>query len=119
MSRIRSTDTKAEVALRRALWAEGVRGYRLHGRLPGRPDLVFSRARLLVFVDGGFWHGHPHYFTPGKSGAYWDRKIAGNVARDARNRRRLRRLGWRVMRVWDFDVERDPTEAARRVLSRL
>lgn len=116
MSRIRSRDTKAEVALRKALWAMGVRGYRLYDRrLPGRPDIVFGPARLAVFVDGGFWHGHPRFRRNGKSGDYWDAKIAGNVARDRRNRRRLRRLGWQVVRLWDFDVLRDPPDAARRV----
>lgn len=80
MARIRSRDTKPELALRRALHAAGVRGWRLHRRdLPGRPDLAFGPARLAVFVDGAFWHGHPDYFTPGKSGAYWDAKMARNT----------------------------------------
>jgi DNA mismatch endonuclease (patch repair protein) len=77
--------------------------------------LAFSRPRVAVFVDGRFWHGHPRYFTPGKSGAYWDRKIARNKARDASVSAALRRSGWIVLRFWDFAVEKDPDRVARRV----
>jgi DNA mismatch endonuclease (patch repair protein) len=73
MARIRARDTKPELLLRRALFASGVRGWRLHVRdLPGKPDLAFRRWKVAIFVDGCFWHGHPDFFTPGKSGAYWD-----------------------------------------------
>src|SRR3954469_23963555 len=66
MSRIRRRDTKPELALRRALWRAGLRGYRVDKKtLPGRPDVAWGRARLAVFVDGAFWHGHPSAFTPG------------------------------------------------------
>jgi DNA mismatch endonuclease (patch repair protein) len=120
MSRIRSQNTRAEIALRRSLSAMGVRGYRLYdSRLPGRPDLVFVRARLAVFVDGGYWHGHPRFFKPGKSGTYWDAKIVGNMRRDRRVRRRIRSAGWGVMRLWDFDVLKNPDRAAQRVVRRL
>jgi DNA mismatch endonuclease, patch repair protein len=120
MSRIRSKNTRGELALRHALTQAGVRGYRVNDRrLPGKPDLVFGRSRLVVFVDGGYWHGHPRFFTAGKSGAYWDEKIAGNVRRDLRVRRRIRAAGWRVMRLWDFRVLSDPGHAAARVARRL
>ena len=66
MARIRSRDTKPELALRRALYAAGVRGWRCHNRqLPGKPDIAFTRWRVAVFVDGRFWHGLPDYFTFG------------------------------------------------------
>src|SRR5687767_6028947 len=69
MARIRSRNTGPELALRRALHAAGVRGWRCHAKhLPGKPDLAFTRWRVAVFVDGCFWHGHPDFFTPGKSG---------------------------------------------------
>lgn len=116
MSRVRGFDTKPELLLRRELWKRGLRGWRLHRRdLPGTPDLVFSRARLVVFVDGAFWHGHPRYLREGRSGPYWDQKIDANRRRDRRSRTRLRRLGWRVVRLWDFEVIRDPARAADRV----
>src|SRR6478672_1299765 len=106
MARIRSRDTQPELRLRRALHAEGVRGWRCHAKeLPGKPDLAFTRCRVAVFVDGCFWHGHPDFFTPGKSGAYWDAKIARTKERDRLANEALAAAGWTVLRFWDFEVE--------------
>jgi DNA mismatch endonuclease (patch repair protein) len=106
MSRIRSKDTKPELVLRRALWSAGLRGWRVHARaLPGRPDIAFTRRRVAVFVDGCFWHGHPDFFTRGKSGAYWDNKIERTKARDVAANAALAEAGWTVIRLWDFEVE--------------
>jgi DNA mismatch endonuclease (patch repair protein) len=108
MSRIRSKDTKPEIALRQALFAAGVRGWRCHPKgVPGKPDLAFRRTKLAVFVDGRFWHGHPDYFTFGKSGDYWDRKIARTQERDRLADEALNAAGWRVLRFWDFEIEDD------------
>ena len=108
MSHIRARDTKPELALRRALFATGVRGWRCHVRgLPGKPDLTFTRWKVAVFVDGRFWHGHPDFFTPGKSGTYWDAKIARTKERDRQANEALRDAGWRVLRLWDFEVEQN------------
>jgi DNA mismatch endonuclease (patch repair protein) len=116
MARIRSKDTKPELALRRALWAAGVRGWRCHPKtVPGKPDIAFTRARVAVFVDGRFWHGHPDYFTPGKSGEYWDKKIARTQERDRLANAALRAAGWRVLRFWDFEVERELFGCVERV----
>jgi DNA mismatch endonuclease (patch repair protein) len=116
MARIRARDTTPELALRRALFAAGLRGWRCHvPSLPGRPDLAFTRWRLAVFVDGRFWHGHPDYFTPGKSGAYWDAKIARTQERDRHANEALHAMDWAVLRIWDFEVEADPVYCATRV----
>jgi DNA mismatch endonuclease (patch repair protein) len=118
MSRIRSKDTKPELLLRRALWAGGVRGWRLHLKsIPGRPDLAFTRHRVAVFVDGRFWHGHPDFFTPGKSGAYWDAKIERTQERDRLANEALAAAGWNVLRFWDFEVETDLEDCVERVLA--
>jgi DNA mismatch endonuclease (patch repair protein) len=120
MARVKARDTGPELALRRALYAAGVRGWRCHRRgLPGRPDLAFGRARLAVFVDGGFWHGHPSKYWPGRSGAYWDEKIARNQARDRQVDMQLSAIDWEALRLWDFEVDRDPAGAAERVLGAL
>lgn len=117
MARVRGRDTGPEIALRRALHAAGVRGWRCHRKdLPGRPDLAFGRARVAVFVDGGFWHGHPTKWWPGRSGPYWDAKIEGNIARDRRADVELESMDWRVLRLWDFEVEKDLDGAVKRVL---
>ena len=117
MARVKATDTGPEVALRKALYALGARGWRCHrSALPGKPDVAFGRARVAVFVDGAFWHGHPSKYWPGRCGPYWDKKIARNRERDRDVDSRLRTLGWRVIRLWDFEIEPDPEPAARRVL---
>lgn len=116
MGRIKRRDTKPELILRRALWALGVRGWRCdRGDLPGRPDVAFGPAKVAVFVDGAFWHGHPSKYKTGQSGEFWDRKITENVARDRRTELELAELGWAVIRLWDFEVLRDPVEVASRV----
>jgi DNA mismatch endonuclease (patch repair protein) len=108
MSRIRRRDTRPELLLRRTLWAAGIRGYRVDdSRLPGRPDITWTRHRVAVFVDGAFWHGHPSQYKPGQHGAYWDDKIRRNVERDRAADAALAELGWAVVRLWDFDVRRN------------
>lgn len=120
MARVKSHDTGPELTLRRALYDAGVRGWRCHRKtLPGCPDIAFGRTRVAIFVDGGFWHGHPKKWWPGRSGPYWDAKIERNIARDRRVDAELADLGWRVMRLWDFDVVRDPAHAARTVIEKL
>jgi len=120
--RNRSRDTKAEMTLRKELWRRGLR-YRLHASdLPGKPDLVFRRARVAVFCDGDFWHGRGwrrrrQKLAGGSNAAYWTAKIASNVSRDRRNTRLLRTAGWTVLRLWETDVLRDVEMIAARVAS--
>ena len=119
MSAVRQRDTKPEVKLRRALYAAGVRGWRCHFPAPGRPDLSWPALKLAVFVDGAFWHGHRSRHKPGRSGSYWDLKIAGNVARDRRVDGELEDQGWCVVRIWDFEVEREASASVQTVKNRL
>lgn len=107
MARIRGKDTGPEVALRQALWRSGLR-YRLGMRIEGaRPDLVFPGARLVVFVDGCFWHGCPlHYVRPRSREDFWALKLASNTDRDRRQTTLLRSRGWRVIRIWEHELER-------------
>jgi len=115
MSRIRSTGTRPERMLGSALHGRGFR-YRKHVKgLPGRPDLVFAQYGVVVFVDGDFWHGWQFPRWESKLKPYWRQKIAGNRARDRRQHQALRRLGWRVMRVWEHEINRDVDAAAERV----
>ena len=116
MSRIRGVDTGPELALRHCLHAMGYR-YRLHpSGVPGRPDVVFPRDRLVVFVHGCFWHGCPKHYSPPRSRArFWRRKLLENRRRDARVRRELKRSGWSLIEFWEHEVESDPARRAQEV----
>ncbi len=118
MARIRSRDTKPEIRLRKALWAAGCR-YRLYYDLPGRPDIVFIRERLAVFVDGCFWHGCPlHYSAPRTREDFWKSKLRKNVLRDMAADDALASENWRVIRIWQHDLVR-PEPAVRHILDLL
>lgn len=117
MQRQRRRDTKPELKIRQLLHAAGFR-YRVDAPLPvpgvrRRADLLFSRVRVAVFVDGCFWHRCPQHATSPKSNAnWWQAKIDRNVARDADTDRRLGEAGWRVVRIWEHTP---PAEAADRI----
>ena len=114
MSKIRSSDTKAEIALRRCLWNEGIR-FRLRPKLPGKTDIVFPSMRVVIFVDGCFWHKCPKHFRGPKSKIdYWEPKIARNVTRDKKISRALRKNGWKVLRFWEHDVNKDLEKCRKR-----
>ena len=116
MARVKSRNTGPELLLRRALFAAGVRGWRCNRKdLPGKPDVAFGPARVAVFVDGGFWHGHPSKWWPGRSGDYWDTKIARNMERDAHNNESLAADGWQVLRFWDFELDKHPEDAVKEI----
>lgn len=120
MSRVKNKNTAPELLLRKTLHAAGLRGWRCHKRdLPGTPDIVFTRWKLAVFVDGAFWHGHPSHYRPGQSGAFWDRKIEKNRQRDDEVNRLLSDQGYAVFRVWDFEIEKDPVDVVRRISEQL
>jgi DNA mismatch endonuclease (patch repair protein) len=116
MSSIRGADTRPERLLRTTLWRNGIRGFRCHWPAPGgRIDVAFTRWKVAVFVDGSFWHGHPSKWQPGRWNGYWDEKIKRNIARDERQNSALAEAGWRVVRLWDFEVEHDPDAVAETV----
>lgn len=116
MASIRSANTRPERMLRSALWRYGARGFRCHWPGPGgRIDIAFVGRRVAVFVDGSFWHGHPSKWQPGRWQGYWDEKIRRNVARDRAQDAALAEAGWAVLRVWDFEVDQDPSGVAGRV----
>ena len=116
MAAVRSADTGPELQLRRALYAAGVRGWRCHyKRVRGKPDLAWPSLRIAVFVDGAFWHGHPSRHKIGRSGSYWDEKIARNVERDREIDAALRDDGWTVVRAWDFEIARELATVVERV----
>jgi DNA mismatch endonuclease (patch repair protein) len=112
MSLVRGRDTQPELRVRRALHAAGLR-YRLHAKgLPGKPDLLFRRRRLAVFVHGCFWHQHPDPACrlarmPKSRTEFWGPKLRGNRSRDERVKIALEQAGWRVIEVWECQTKPD------------
>lgn len=100
--------------MRKVLWAAGVR-YRLGYRLVGRPDLVFVKERIALFVDGCFWHSCPKHFNLPKNNApFWAKKLSRNVERDTEVTHALREAGWTVIRIWEHTLKAElPSTAAR------
>ena len=116
MSRIRGKNTGPELALRRALWAAGIRGYRLHHKSAGNADIAFISKRIAVFVDGCFWHGCPiHGSMPRTNSEFWSSKIKKNKARDQLVDRKLESSGWRVMRFWEHQVTDNVAWVVRKI----
>lgn len=117
MSQIRGRDTKPEIALRKALWGLGYR-YRLESRLPGKPDVVFPRYRVVLFIDGCFWHKCPEHFQmPKNNREFWNRKLTANVVRDRQIDKQLLEAGWKVIRIWEHQVKTDLVGAVETVVS--
>ena len=105
MAQVKGTNTKPEIILRKALWKKGFR-YRLHPDLPGRPDFIFVKQRVAIFVDGCFWHGCPmHYSAPQTRQQFWKDKLKKNVLRDLTVDDKLISVQWRVQRVWQHDLK--------------
>lgn len=115
MSRVRDRGNAAtELRLIEIFRSEGVRGWRRQSRVFGRPDFIFPKARVAIFVDGCFWHGCPlHGEIPASNTPFWSKKIQANVTRDDLVRRRLKKLGWRVIRIWQHDLRRPGRVAGR------
>ena len=120
MRRVRRRDTSCELAVRTRIHALGLR-YRVDSRpvadLNIRADLIFSKLRLAIFIDGCFWHSCPmHQSTPKANGSWWMTKLNANRERDDRANSRLRDYGWTVLRFWEHE---DPDEVARSVLAKV
>lgn len=110
MSSIKSKNTKPELLLRKKLWIEGIRGYRIHWKkVPGRPDIAFPGKKLGVFVNGCFWHRCPtcNLPTPRSHSDFWKNKFEKNIERDQRKIEQLEGIGWKVITVWECQIEKE------------
>jgi DNA mismatch endonuclease (patch repair protein) len=122
MSHVRSTGNQTtEKRLASLLRAAGLAGWRRHQLLPGRPDFVWARVKLAVFVDGCFWHGHHcgRNLTPRTNAKAWREKLKANQARDRQATRRLRKGGWSVIRVWECQLAKAPGPCLSRIAKAL
>jgi DNA mismatch endonuclease (patch repair protein) len=110
MSKIRSKDTKPELALRKALFARGFR-YRVNDKkLLGKPDIVLPKYKTVIFLHGCFWHRHKgckYAYTPKTNTQFWVDKITSNAERDKVNLQKLTALGWNVLTVWECEIRHE------------
>lgn len=119
MGRIKGKNTGPEKTLAKLLRIRAI-SFRQHGKkLPGRPDFYFPLNRVAVFVDGDFWHGWRFPTWSAKLKPFWHKKITDNRMRDRRVNTSLRRLGWRVIRVWEHQLERSAEKVTKRILNAL
>lgn len=116
MQAVGRRDTDLEVKLRRALWSVGLR-YRVNARVEGvRPDIVFRKTKVAIFVDGCFWHGCPrHYVAPVSNAEFWQSRLQRNTERDVKDSQQLGDAGWRVMRFWGCEVRKELSAAVNAV----
>ena len=107
MQRVKSKDTSIEIALRRALWAEGIRYRKNFKGAPGHPDIAITKHRIAVFCDSAFFHGKDYETRkkPQTNAEFWDRKIRRNMERDREVEKELRAQGWTVLRFWDDEIK--------------
>ena len=117
MSRVRNKDTDLECLVRSSLHRAGLRFRKNVRDLPGSPDIVFRRAKIAVFVDGDFWHGYQFQDWQDRVALFWREKIAKNRDRDQKANKALESLGWKIIRVWQHDIESDVHAVVARIAS--
>ena len=120
MSQIKGRDTKPEISLRKLLFRKGARGYRTRYKLNGKPDIVFSKKKIVIFIDGCFWHKCPKCFIePETRKKFWKEKLNGNVKRDREVNRLLEKEGWKVLRFWEHQIRKSAEKAAKKIMQEL
>lgn len=116
MSHIRSVNTSLETSFRKLLSKNKIKGYRMHYKIIGKPDIVFVSKKLAIFIDGDFWHGY-NWKRLGKvpPKKYWQAKIQRNMDRDKKYTRQLKKDGWKVIRLWEHEIKKAPEKCIARV----
>ena len=119
MQNIPQKGTKPEMLLRHALWTKGIRYRKNYDKLPGKPDIVLTRPKIAIFVDGDFWHARGHQDNPGEQVAtnkeFWKKKLTRNVERDKEVDDELTEAGWLVLRFWESDIKKDLTGCIKQI----
>lgn len=120
LSKVKSKNTKPEIILRKELWSKGLRYRKNVLDLPGKPDIVFKKLKLAIFVDGEFWHGYnwseaKNKFQTNKE--YWIPKIENNIERDIKNNIELKEKGYIVVRLWESEIKKNLFDCVRRILN--
>lgn len=116
MSKIRSKNTSLEKKVFLFLRKRGIYFRKHYNRVPGCPDIALPCKKKAVFVDGDFWHGYRFNSFKGRLSDYWEKKIENNIKRDIRNRSRLHRRGWKVLRMWQHDLEKNNEVSLQKII---
>ena len=120
MQHVHSKDTKAEIMLRKILWHKGIRYRKNYRELPGTPDIAITKYRIVIFVDGDFWHARGHEDKPGEqvktNQAFWRKKLQRNVERDKEVNEALLERGWIVLRFWESDIKKSVNSCIEEIL---
>lgn len=120
MRNIRSSGTTPEKMVLRELRKRKIYFAKHVSKITGRPDIVFRRKKVAVFIDSDFWHGHPERFTMPKTNVgYWQEKIARNTKRDIQVTENLQTQGWKVIRLWEYDIKRDLEQSMNVIIDAL
>lgn len=119
MSHVRTSGTDLEKLIEDQIRGLGLRYRRNDPTLPGKPDFIFLRRRVAVFVDGDFWHGYRFPVWKANLSSFWQTKIESNRRRDRRNFHTLRRRGWKVVRLWQHEIRNDPRRCLTRIADAL
>ena len=122
MSRIRGKDTQIEVKVRKYLFSKGFRYRKNVSELPGKPDIVLPKYNTVVFIHGCYWHRHPgckYSYTPKSNLDFWEKKFSANIKNDESKREQLENAGWRVIVLWECDIEHRFEQTMETLVSRL
>lgn len=121
MQRITCKDTKPELLLRKEIWKAGLRYRKNYSKLVGKPDIVITKYKIAIFVDGDFWHAHNHLDNPGEqiktNSGFWKKKLRENVERDREINSVLVNQGWLVLRFWESDIKKNISKCVNEILS--
>lgn len=118
MSSIKDRDTKPELMIRKALWDEGLKGYRLHWKkVPGRPDIAYPGKKIAIFVNGCFWHRCPYCKppVPKSHASFWDEKFAKNIERDKRKIEQLEDNSWKTLTIWECQIKKNALACVEKI----
>jgi DNA mismatch endonuclease (patch repair protein) len=122
MSAIHSHNNfSTDIAFKELLDQNGIVGWRTNAvDIIGKPDFVFDKEKIVVFIDGCFWHGcKKHKGIPKTNSVFWENKISNNIVRDKRVSRKLRRFGWHVLRIWEHDLKTNYEKVIRRLVKKI
>ena len=117
MSRVRGKNTSLEKVIFNHLRKNGIYFQKHYRKVAGSPDIALPRKKICVFIDGDFWHGRRIKSTYHKLTPFWREKILTNIKRDNRNKRKLRKLGWKVLRIWESDLKKNPSKTLGKVVT--